>query len=286
MRESHRPLNAAALAATTVAAAVMTTGAAFAAPGPAGPAVLAPPAAQVAAYPNPVLDVEKASAKDYRNFVQSLRLRATNGQIFKDKMYKTNPQATDLFPVRLSTAKGSVDLVVRSGDLYTVGWYTESDNTFHSLKEGNTNPVYTPKPNTTQDRLDYDGNYGTLEGRAPGKAKRLNVALGKESTKQSVINLATTPAKGGEAAKALLVLVQEINEAARFNKIDTLVAAGWANGAVAQRDLLVDLENDWAPFSTWAIKKLKNLPVDPHAIDGKHIATLDSAQEYLAVVKQ
>ncbi|MFD8993418.1 ribosome-inactivating family protein [Streptomyces abikoensis] len=286
MRVSRRPSNAAVIAATTVAAAVMTTGAAFAAPGPAGPAVVAPPAAPAAAYPNPVLDVEKASAKDYRNFVQSLRLRATNGQVFKDKMYRTNPQATDLFPVRLTTARASVDLVVRSGDLYTVGWYTESDNTFHSLKDGNTNPVYAPKPNTTQDRLDYDGNYGTLEGRAPGKATRLTVALGKESTKQGVINLATTPAKGGEAAKALLVLVQEINEAARFTKIDTLVTAGWVNGSVAQRDLLVDLENDWDPFSTWAVKKLKNQPVEPHAVGGKKIATLDAAQEYLAVVKQ
>ncbi|MFF4224275.1 ribosome-inactivating family protein [Streptomyces abikoensis] len=121
-------------------------------------------------------------------------------------------------PVRLTTARASVDLVVRSGDLYTVGWYTESDNTFHSLKDGKTNPVYAPKPNTTQDRLDYDGNYGTLEGRAPGKATRLTVALGKESTKQGV--------------------------------------------------------------------KLKNQPMEPHAVDGKKIATLDAAQEYLAVVKQ
>ncbi|MFF4160676.1 ribosome-inactivating family protein [Streptomyces sp. NPDC001678] len=286
MRVSHRPLNAAVLAATTVAAAVMTTGAAFAAPGPAGPAVVAPPAAQAAAYPNPVLDTEKATAKDYRKFVQDLRLRATNGKIFKDRMYVLDPKATkDLFPVRLTTAKGSVDLVVRAGDLYVVGWYTEQNNTFHSLKEDKTNPVYMPKKDTKQDPLKYDGAYGTLEGRASGKATRINVVLGKENTKQSAINLMSTPADGGDAAKALLVLIHETSEAARFTKIDALIAAGWTGGSVGERALMNDLENDWGNFSAWAGKKLKNQPADPHTIGGKTFATLDAAQEYLTIVK-
>ncbi|MEU3352866.1 ribosome-inactivating family protein [Streptomyces sp. NPDC037389] len=292
MRVPRRPLNAAnaaVIAATTVAAAVMATGAAFAAPGPAGPAVMAPPAAQAAvAYPNPVLDTEKATAKDYRKFVQDLRLRATGGKVFKDRMYALDPGATkDLFPVRLTTAKGSVDLVVRASDLYVVGWYTEQNNTFHSIKEGKTNPVYMPKKDTKQDPLKYDGAYGTLEGRASGKATRLNVVLGRENTKQSVINLMSTPADGGEAAKALLVLVQEASEAARFTKIDALVAAGWTGGSVGERALINDLENDWGNFCTWAVKKLKNQPVEPHTLkDGKTFATLDAAQEYLAIVKQ
>lgn len=288
MRVSRRPSIAAVIAATTVAAAVMTTGAAFAAPGPAGPAVVAPPAAQAAAYPNPVLDVEKASAKDYRSFVQSLRLRATNGKVFKDKMYGTDPKADkDLFPVRLTTAKGSVDLVVRSSDLYTVGWYTQQNDTFHALLENKKHVEYKPSKNTRQDKLNYDGNYITLERRAKEKEDpRVNVVLGRKGTSDSITDLMTKPANSADAASALLVLIQETNEAARFTKIDELVAAGWIKGSVGERAFMKDLENDWDAFSTWAVNKLKGLPENPHTISGKTFATLDAAQAYLTVVKQ
>ncbi|MEU8580221.1 ribosome-inactivating family protein [Streptomyces abikoensis] len=288
MRVPHRPLNAAVLTATTVAAAVMTTGAAFAAPGQAGPAAVAPPAVQALAYPNPVLDTDRATGKEYRQFVQSLRLRATNGKVFKDKMYGTDPKADkDLFPVRLTTAKGSVDLVVRSSDLYTVGWYTQQNDTFHALLENKKHVEYKPNKNTKQDKLDYDGNYITLERRAKEKKDpRVNVVLGRKGTSDSVIDLTTKPANSADAASALLVLIQETNEAARFTKIDELVAAGWIKGSVGERGLMKELENDWDDFSTWAVKKLKGLPEGPHTVGGKTFATLDAAQGYLTVVKQ
>lgn len=65
----------------------------------------------------------------------------------------------------------------------------------------------------------------------------------------------------------------------------TVAAAGWTGGPVGERALMNDLENDWGNFSTWADKKLKNQPADPHTIGGKTFATLDAAQEYLTIVK-
>ncbi|MFI9362704.1 ribosome-inactivating family protein [Kitasatospora sp. NPDC053057] len=246
------------------------------------------PAVRVApAYPNPSLAVANSTGANYQAFVKALRLRATDGTVFYQTMFKTRPTATgDLFPVRLTTSTGkSVDLVVRASNLYVVGWYLPAPtDKFYSLNDSPA-PVYNPTGKTTEVRTGFDGSYTTLERQA--QTSREAVPLGRSSTDQAAIDLATPtiPLDVKKISKALLILVQETSEAARFTKIDSLVAADWTTGAPGERQLMVALENDWGSFSNWAIQKLQNPQTPAHHVGGHTVNDLQAAQQYLGVVK-
>ncbi|MEU8924881.1 ribosome-inactivating family protein [Kitasatospora sp. NPDC048545] len=272
-------------AGLTVLSAVAGAGVAVAAPARPGPAALAqrPPVRA-----DPSLNTSTATAANYSSFVQAVRLRATNGEVFYQSMYKVRPRATnDLFPVAFTTASGAqVWEIVRSSDLYGVGWYTPRDDTYHALKEHDgSHTTYKHTANTRQVRLDYDGSYTTLERRAQTSLEA--VTLGRTGTDRAAAELATKSDSGKEAAAALLVLAQEVNEAARFIKIDDLVNKGWTSSIpTADRGLMVDLEKGWASFSAWAVNKLNNPATPPHRINAQiTVNDLQTAQTYLRVVK-
>ena len=274
------------LAGLTVVSAAASAGVAVVAPAWSEPVAAAE---KPAVRADPSLNTSTATAANYSSFVQAVRVRATSGQVFYQTMFKIRPSATnDLFPVAFTTASGAqVWEIVRSSDLYGVGWYTPRDDTYHALKEHDGSyTTYKHTANTKQVHLDYDGSYTTLERRAQTSLEA--VTLGKTGTDRAAADLATKPDAGKEAAAALLVLAQEVNEAARFIKIDDLVNKGWVTGGIppGDRGLMVDLEKGWSSFSTWAVNKLNNPATPAHRINAQiTVNDLQAAQTYLRVVK-
>ncbi|MFE4973515.1 ribosome-inactivating family protein [Kitasatospora sp. NPDC056651] len=277
------------LLALALTAALATSGAVTSAAAQAAQAPQAVRAAPLAAYPDPVLNTGTAGTGAYRDFVQALRLRATDGQVFYQGIYRTRPTAVnDLFPLHLTAGTGArVDLVIRASNLYVVGWYLPATDTFYALTDTPT-PVYKPTPNTTTVPTGFDGGYVTLENK--GTVKRDTVSLSRDKVNQSVIDLAApttgTPPKLDvpKACNALLVLIQDASEAARFSGIQSLVTDGWT-GTVGNRPFIKALENDWDGFSGWAIKKQADPKTPPHTVGGVTVATLADAAKYLAIVK-
>jgi hypothetical protein len=278
------------LSAIPALAACVALAAALTAATPASAHTPSPAVRVAPAYPDPSLAVTNSSAAMYQSFVKALRLRATDGTVFYQAMYKTRPTATaDLFPVRLTTTNPnqSVDLVVRASNLYVVGWYLPVSDTFYALTDTPA-PVYNPTGKTTRISTGFDGSYTVLERQA--QTSREAVPLGRSSTNQAALDLASPTSGTGPAldvrkvSRALLILVQETSEAARFTRIDSLLAAGWT-GTPGDRPLMVALENDWNSFSTWAVQKLQNPQTPAHHVGGHTINDLQTAQHYLGVVK-
>ncbi|MEU2790289.1 ribosome-inactivating family protein [Streptomyces sp. NPDC007100] len=256
-------------------------------PAPPAPRVSTASAAAPAVHPNPSLpNLRTAGSGAYRAFVKALRLRATDGQVFYRGMYRTRPAATnDLFPVHLRTSTNvAIDLVVRASNLYVVGWYLPATNTFWALQDTPA-PHYSPNPNTTRESVGFDGNYGTLQRKAG--TTRGDVGLNRAGLDQAAIDLArasdTGQLNGRSASRALLTLVQDTSEAARFTKIEDLIARKWT-GTTEQRPFITALENDWDAFSTWAINKHKGAETRPHSVYNITVATLADAQKYLSIV--
>ncbi|MBD0674987.1 ribosome-inactivating family protein [Streptomyces sp. CBMA156] len=280
-------LLAVAFTAVLAASGAVTPVAAHATTGATTPAAFRAPSPAV--YPDPVLATGTAGTGAYRDFVQALRLRATNGQVFYQGIYRTRPEAVnDLFPLHLTAGTGArVDLIVRASNLYVVGWYLPAGDTFYALTD-KPEPVYNPTGHTTPVPTKFDGSYITLENK--GTVERDSVSLSRDKVNQSVIDLAApttgTPPKLDvpKACNALLVLIQDTSEAARFSGIQSLVTAGWT-GTVGNRPFIKALENDWDGFSGWAIKKQANPQTLPHTVGGVTVTTLADAQQYLAIVK-
>ncbi|KAK8522885.1 hypothetical protein V6N13_115834 [Hibiscus sabdariffa] len=209
-------------------------------------------------------DLRTATRLSYMFFITELRTELfrygnTNGEIalLPDRssrdMGETSPRRYVL--VELLDGDQSVTIALDVTSVYVLGYRPGTGTRSHffpSVSEAVRNVVF---PNTQGQRIPFTENYGSLEQNA---GRRSEVPLGIDELRthvQNMNNLEPTGPNAGPLARALLVCIQMISEAARFRFIEQEIAAvaqpreGGYYEMLYPDGLMIEFENSWRPLS-------------------------------------
>jgi hypothetical protein len=194
--------------------------------------------------------------------LEAVRQRVSQGRFLRDDTHRTRPEATnEFFTVNISvqdegtSTPSRIRLLIRASDAFVVGWLNENEGIFTSLEEG----VPTIEGASKSVPAGFNGSYGSLEGRSDSRAK---ISLSPDAARQAVRDLSRSRSTEAQQARGLIVLIQAISEAARFDPVEELFRNTYTGPAVTPPAHILTLENSWQNMSEIANREVNN-PNDP-----------------------
>nr|AAC49672.1 precursor ribosome inactivating protein [Sambucus nigra] len=207
-----------------------------------------------AAPPNyPSVSLKMAGAKwiSYRNFLGELQDLVTRKSYTSLDLPVLKPQVpveNRFVLARLTNPSGdTVTLAIDVVNLYVVAFSANGRSYF--FKESTDIEKKNLFVDTKQENLKFTGNYNSLEQQAGDR--RESIPLGPNSLAQAISSLSRY--SGGDAkslAKALLVVIQMVSEAARFRYIELRIWTSVTDAIDFTPDpLMLSMENKWSYMS-------------------------------------
>ncbi|KAK8508120.1 hypothetical protein V6N13_055573 [Hibiscus sabdariffa] len=215
------------------------------------------------------------------------------------------PSTTDLQPtnikryavVQVSNKNRNVSFVIDATTVYILGYRPGAGTTsyfFNDVPQAVRNLFF---QGTVRTDLNFDGSYGTLEGKAG--AKRDQIPLGFDELRQQIENLndyTHLPGDAKQIAHALIVCIEMISEAARLKVIQQQLAAlapvvegGQGKSLYDSKDLglIAGFENGWKKLGK-AIQNADSGGIFRPSVTINHItySNVDSVRPLIALLKK
>jgi hypothetical protein len=215
-------------------------------------------------------------ASAYNAMIEAVRRRATErtaeqgSPTLREGILRTNPASTDVFSIDVvnrnvgqsSTAPAGFRLLVRASDLFIIGWHVALPTGVQQVYflRGDDNGYRGPDQNATLQQTSFNGSYLELE-RAAGRS-RAGLLVSTPAWEAAFVTMISTAfLEEGEQsiARALLMFIPGIAEAARFDPIQTAFAPTFQNTdshtiTPAESQLM----NDWGRASSSTVASLKS----------------------------
>ncbi|KAK5994700.1 hypothetical protein PT974_04724 [Cladobotryum mycophilum] len=198
----------------------------------------------------------------YKEFIEKIRQDLSIGDPIESVLILAPqvPAGEDLefFDINLSNDNNTIQMRFRTDNLYLIGYRRQNSNTWYEL--GHTNggeSTLINEPNTTTEILRFGENYNRLTTTAhiTLDAIPLNSAYIGQAITTLYTNGATNPAS---KARAILILIFAIAEAARFRDISCLVYRSWWRDDLATPgQIYANRVRSWSRLST-AVQRTRN----------------------------
>ncbi|KAK6352995.1 hypothetical protein TWF696_004984 [Orbilia brochopaga] len=250
-----------------------------------------------------VFDIDRdngqvATGVQFRNFMVDLRHRAAEPDCLVGQLPILPRQQDDnirFFDIVLRVTEGAVRLRFRRDNFYLIG---------HRIEGGNNAQWFECKPDPKKDKkgkpvirapwitgaqwLDFGENYQSLQHYA-GHGRK-DTVLGLHPMKKSVRDLAQST-KGQPQARAYLVLIQMLSEAARFTDLLAHIVDHWESEAAPEAGM-IDRQNAWGPASELILqdpnvaRNRLSAPLEQGGIRITGVTTLASLIQFMALLLQ
>lgn len=213
-------------------------------------------------------------ASAYNAMIEAVRRRATERRAnegssnLREGILQTNPASTDVFSIDVtnrnvgqsSTAPAGFRLLMRARDLFIIGWHVALPTGVQQVYflRGEDNGYRGPDQTATLQQASFDGSYLELE-RTAGRS-RAGLVVSTPAWEEAFITMISTgflEEDEQSIARALLMFIPGIPEAARFDPIQTAFAPTFQNTdshtiTPAESQLM----NDWNRASTATLTSL------------------------------
>jgi hypothetical protein len=225
----------------------------------------------------------------YSTFLASLRQAVSVGSSDRGQQTQSNPPG--LIRVSLTAEEGDgtrrgVDLWVTPNDLYVVGFQVRGQNyrwQFSDSRWPNPLPVEAGIDPRMVYNLPFGGNYNSLT-QAAGR-DRAYMPISYPQVTSAILGLGRSYANGHtlgsdrqSAARCLMLLIQMVSEAARFNDVESQFRSalgGWDESYLTTGQQ--NLETNWATLSNFFYRL--NQGTNPAPVNVSGIGTIrDRAQ--------
>ncbi|MER6099974.1 ribosome-inactivating family protein [Streptomyces sp. NPDC001728] len=243
----------------------------------------------------------------YSEFIDAIRQRVS-GPLLYDRIAATTTARGATFVVRLTTDTHEVRVLLRTLDLYVQGWWTRSTtrtkgkkhipitNTYYRM-EGTTD-TYLPDEPGLADVFDlgFGVGYDALEGRATGSGSqaqpvnRGEIALGRNALMFAINALGNAEDNPyvTDVPRALLIVIQMLSEAARFDAIrDRLTPdVAWQGGVQLGQAFAENIEGTWEGNAAYFRARLQDPQVPAVTTrTGIRLYALSAFVGFLAIAK-
>ncbi|SCG39579.1 ribosome-inactivating family protein [Micromonospora rifamycinica] len=199
----------------------------------------------------PTFRVDQSTNADYRIWLNVIGAYFADRLIPDSDIGMTEYGSAEIFAIEVAHGGESIHLVFSRDDLYLVGYYRPSDGVYSYFNDrNNRSNAYRPPGLLASYEMSYGGSYKDLQ-RVAG-VQRKNLRLGRAPLGAAIDILSegsTTP--DDEEARALLLVIQMLAEAARFTPIAQAVAASWNTPAPLGADLIA-IQVNWTELSRLA----------------------------------
>lgn len=200
--------------------------------------------------------------QNYRAVIRDLRNRVATQTITQGIQYETGQ--VNYFTVRIQHEHGTLGVVFRTDNLYIVGYYNPTNNTYNYI--GNDSP---------RTRMGYPGNFthAQIQGirvqealatenydrlaAAPYHVNRINMRLGASEIHTAVGNLLNGRETIQERAGAVVLLAQVLAESARFRSFSDQIALGLLVYGHRVTILEAALQKAWDDLSNFLVYLLR-----------------------------
>lgn len=163
-----------------------------------------------------VFSVVNCDRKSYTAFIESLRSYMSSGTIeYGIPLMRAPSREPDFLLVELRDWDNEpITLVVNRINAYVIAY--QARDRYYLLSDTDSNAIFGTNPH----RLSFDGSYGELQ-RVAGE-NRQNIDLGITEFAQAILTLYfwSPPQTESSVARALIILIQMVSEAARFRTIE------------------------------------------------------------------
>ncbi|KAL7623762.1 hypothetical protein AAE478_005315 [Parahypoxylon ruwenzoriense] len=185
-------------------------------------------------------DVENSDDADFTQFLQRLRDRvaSTDRCYYLPVLSQQRPTPNRWFDVVLRAEGQSVTLRIRWDNLYLDAY--QQGTTWYEFRHSGASYINNSTP------LPFDGSYGRLVSFANQGRDRIN--LGQRPLINAIHTLADPDTDDEARARQLMVVIQMICEAMRFQSINRHLATNWENSTPPPLSL-INLENAWGGLS-------------------------------------
>ncbi|MFE3263604.1 ribosome-inactivating family protein [Streptomyces sp. NPDC059215] len=213
--------------------------------------------------------------EQYFAFLSSVRNAA--GHSFRGDTSIAQSAAQGIIRVDVNIGGSGITFWVTPQDLYVVGFSNSSGNTFrfNDLDDATvgrlTNAAHAQGFNGPVTTLSYGGNYNSLSNAA--ERGRENTPISNNDIYNMIYPLAISrpdnvslSTEGRNAARALILAIQFVSEAARFNDVAGVMGEALNNQAPRRAGLpaqLQHLENNWARISQFGVAVSNNPSTTP-----------------------
>ncbi|KAK8547027.1 hypothetical protein V6N13_099772 [Hibiscus sabdariffa] len=160
--------------------------------------------------------------------------------------------------VELYDRSKKVSLLIDAVNVYILGYRPGGGAVSYFFKDVHQDVQKLFFEGTERQRLHFDGSYGSLEG-AAGRVPRGEILLGFDELCRKINDLNSYTPVPGEVkyiAKALIVCIEMVSEAARFKFIQQQIAAlapavpGGPGTTLLPDTLMQGYQNNWGQLST------------------------------------